>query len=275
MTNLSQKKKKNVSNYEEQRHKNIEDNQVMLKRLMSELKDYSTPIKAPPKKPRQQKSKDQAPSRRNPSRASRFTPYSTSPPRTRARRGSLSTEVSEASSSPATSPNRLVIRFGFNRKQKTTDSDTDSADQGEDGEPLTLPSRVHRIVREAKSADEITQEDLDMVATSTSDKKYDSFYGNTCHQCRQKTDDMKTVCRSGDCFGVRGQFCGPCLRNRYGEDAKEALKNPDWVCPPCRGICNCSFCRKRSGKNCTGILIHMAREKGFSNVSDYLIGLKK
>ena len=21
-------------------------------------------------------------------------------------------------------------------------------------------------------------------------------------------------------------FCGPCLRNRYGEDAKTALKNP-------------------------------------------------
>merc|ERR1712082_596273 len=39
--------------------------------------------------------------------------------------------------------------------------------------------------------------------------------GTTCHQCRQKTVDMKTICRSGECIGVRGQFCGRCLENRY------------------------------------------------------------
>lgn len=50
--------------------------------------------------------------------------------------------------------------------------------------------------------------------------------GTTCHQCRQKTIDMKTVCRAEDCQGVRGQFCGPCLRNRYGEDVRAALKDP-------------------------------------------------
>lgn len=40
--------------------------------------------------------------------------------------------------------------------------------------------------------------------------------GTSCHQCRQKTNDMKTICRSGACFGVRGQvsakfpqFCNP------------------------------------------------------------------
>ena len=26
----------------------------------------------------------------------------------------------------------------------------------------------------------------------------------TCHQCRQKTMDIKTMCRSGACVGVRG-----------------------------------------------------------------------
>jgi len=25
---------------------------------------------------------------------------------------------------------------------------------------------------------------------------------------------------------VRGQFCGPCLRNRYGEEVQDALLNP-------------------------------------------------
>lgn len=44
--------------------------------------------------------------------------------------------------------------------------------------------------------------------------------------CRQKTLDTKTICRSGSCVGVRGQFCGPCLKNRYGESAEEALKDP-------------------------------------------------
>ena len=29
-------------------------------------------------------------------------------------------------------------------------------------------------------------------------------------------------------------FCGVCLRNRYGQDARKALKDPDWWCPPCK-----------------------------------------
>lgn len=50
--------------------------------------------------------------------------------------------------------------------------------------------------------------------------------GSTCHQCRQKTIDTKTNCRNPECWGVRGQFCGPCLRNRYGEEVKDALLDP-------------------------------------------------
>ena len=38
--------------------------------------------------------------------------------------------------------------------------------------------------------------------------------GSTCHQCRQKTDDMKTICTSSECVGVRGQvllqYCYYC-----------------------------------------------------------------
>lgn len=49
--------------------------------------------------------------------------------------------------------------------------------------------------------------------------------GSTCHQCRQKTTDTKTNCRNPECVGVRGQFCGPCLRNRYGEEVRDALLN--------------------------------------------------
>ena len=105
-------------------------------------------------------------------------------------------------------------------------------------------------------------------------KKYNSSIGTTCHQCRQKTLDTKTVCRSGVCQGVRGQFCGVCLRNRYGEDAREALMDPNWRCPPCRNFCNCSICRNRNGKGATGILIQVAQSKGYDNVADYLEHLK-
>lgn len=54
--------------------------------------------------------------------------------------------------------------------------------------------------------------------------------GSTCHQCRQKTTDTKTNCRNPECVGVRGQFCGPCLRNRYGEEVHDALLNPVRTC---------------------------------------------
>lgn len=76
------------------------------------------------------------------------------------------------------------------------------------------------------SVDEITQEMLDNVAKKSSLKTYCKINGTSCHQCRQKTLDTKTVCRSGECVGIRGQFCGPCLQGRYGENAIEVLKDP-------------------------------------------------
>ncbi|CAI5788588.1 zf-4CXXC_R1 domain-containing protein [Podarcis lilfordi] len=121
-----------------------------------------------------------------------------------------------------------------------------------------------------RTVEDITDEDLENIAITVKDKIYDKVLGSTCHQCRQKTIDTKTVCRNEGCGGVRGQFCGPCLRNRYGEDVKAALLDPDWFCPPCRGICNCSYCRKRDGRCATGMLIHLAKFYGYDNVKEYL-----
>ncbi|KAF7252431.1 Cell division cycle-associated 7-like protein [Varanus komodoensis] len=126
-----------------------------------------------------------------------------------------------------------------------------------------------------RSVEDITDEDLENVAITVKDKIYDKVLGSTCHQCRQKTIDTKTVCRNEGCGGMRGQFCGPCLRNRYGEDVKSALLDPDWFCPPCRGICNCSYCRKRDGRCATGMLIHLAKFYGYDNVKEYLESLQK
>lgn len=134
--------------------------------------------------------------------------------------------------------------------------------------------RRHRV-SSFRPVEDITEEDLENVAITVRDKIYDKVLGNTCHQCRQKTIDTKTVCRNQGCGGVRGQFCGPCLRNRYGEDVRSALLDPDWVCPPCRGICNCSYCRRRDGRCATGILIHLAKFYGYNNVKEYLESLQK
>lgn len=120
--------------------------------------------------------------------------------------------------------------------------------------------------------EDVTEEMLDNVFFFGT--KVYSQNGSSCHQCRQKTVDTKTVCRSGHCHGVRGAFCGVCLQNRYGEDVREALKDPNWSCPPCRGKCNCSICRTRANKCPTGILHHTAQEKGFKSVSHYLDALK-
>lgn len=45
----------------------------------------------------------------------------------------------------------------------------------------------------------------------------------------------------------------------------------EWMCPPCRGICNCSFCRQREGRCPTGILFPLAQYHGFSDVHSYLL----
>ncbi|XP_018597798.2 cell division cycle-associated protein 7-like isoform X1 [Scleropages formosus] len=139
------------------------------------------------------------------------------------------------------------------------------------GNPRPNQSKPHTV----RPVENITEDELNLVADGVTDKVYNSMTGSTCHQCRQKTTDTKTCCRNLDCHGIRGQFCGPCLRNRYGEDVRTALLDPDWWCPPCRGICNCSFCRQRDGCCPTGILFPLARYHGFSDVHSYLNSLRQ
>ncbi|XP_028854789.1 cell division cycle-associated protein 7-like [Denticeps clupeoides] len=132
------------------------------------------------------------------------------------------------------------------------------------------PGKAHVI----RPVEEITEDELQLVATNMTEKIYNRATGSTCHQCRQKTVDTKTCCRDDGCRGIQGQFCGPCLRNRYGEDVRSALLDPEWKCPPCRGICNCSFCRQRDGRCPTGILFPLAQYHGFSDVHSYLSSLR-
>ncbi|KAK1423377.1 hypothetical protein QVD17_18679 [Tagetes erecta] len=98
---------------------------------------------------------------------------------------------------------------------------------------------------------------------------YDPVRGKTCHQCRQKTLGHRTHCIQ--CNMVQGQFCGDCLYMRYGENVLEAKQNPDWICPVCRGICNCSLCRQAKGWAPTGTLYRKISSQGYKSVAHYLI----
>ncbi|KAJ0981757.1 hypothetical protein J5N97_010012 [Dioscorea zingiberensis] len=102
---------------------------------------------------------------------------------------------------------------------------------------------------------------------------YDQIKGETCHQCRQKTLGHHTHCSM--CNLVQGQFCGDCLYMRYGENVLEVSKNPDWICPVCRGICNCSLCRKKKGWAPTGSLYKKVSYLGFKSVAHYLIQTRR
>ncbi|RVW61318.1 Cell division cycle-associated 7-like protein [Vitis vinifera] len=108
---------------------------------------------------------------------------------------------------------------------------------------------------------------------------YDQVKGKTCHQCRQKTLGYRTHCSK--CKLIQGQFCGDCLYMRYGENVIEANKNPSWICPVCRGICNCSLCRQAKGWMPTGPMykkvdaIKPVSELGFKSVAHYLIQTRR
>ncbi|CAJ1929808.1 unnamed protein product [Sphenostylis stenocarpa] len=102
---------------------------------------------------------------------------------------------------------------------------------------------------------------------------YDSVRGKTCHQCRQKTLGHRTFC--SQCNMVQGQFCGDCLYIRYGEHVLEAIQNPTWLCPVCRGICNCSLCRQAKGWAPTGPLYKKISALGYKSVAHYLIQTRR
>ncbi|KAL3833386.1 hypothetical protein ACJIZ3_008122 [Penstemon smallii] len=102
---------------------------------------------------------------------------------------------------------------------------------------------------------------------------YDPVRGKTCHQCRQKTLGHRTHC--SQCNMVQGQFCGDCLYMRYGENVLEANANPNWTCPVCRGICNCSLCRQAKGWPATGSLYRKISSLGYKSVAHYLIQTRR
>ncbi|XP_027880212.1 cell division cycle-associated protein 7a isoform X1 [Xiphophorus couchianus] len=249
-------------NFMAKRALNIKENKEMLAKLLAELN------KVPGLLPGKRMAKSalttlrQAP-QRSPRKpwGVRRAPERLLPPRTRSR--------SQVDGPPSPPPEEdTEDKFSLVRK---------NPDYEEDDEPprRLCCNRQRTLPHVVRPVEEITELELQRICNNVREKVYNSSTGSTCHQCRQKTTDTKTNCRNPECFGVRGQFCGPCLRNRYGEEVRDALLNPEWWCPPCRGICNCSFCRAREGRCATGVLVYLAKYHGFDNVHAYLKSLKK
>ncbi|XP_015258187.1 PREDICTED: cell division cycle-associated protein 7-like [Cyprinodon variegatus] len=246
-------------NFLAKREKNIKANKAMLAQLMADLQKMTGGVGVLKKQSGRQTTKRKSPcaphralidgeSRRNPERASRR--------QTRSMGGIEDPPAQQQADVELTLEEELLEVHRAPRRR---------------GAPRPNQSKPHII----RPVEDITTDELELVADNMTDKVYNSVTGSTCHQCRQKTVDTKTCCRSESCRGIQGQFCGPCLRNRYGEDVKKALLDPDWKCPPCRGICNCSFCRQREGRCPTGILFPLAQYHGFSNVHSYLSSLRE
>ncbi|XP_072253136.1 cell division cycle-associated protein 7a [Leuresthes tenuis] len=249
-------------NFMHKRAMNIKENKEMLAKLMAELnkvpgllprRRMATSASATPRQAARQSAATPRAFRRNPERLSR--------PHTRSR--------SLVDGPPSPPPEEdSEDKFSLVRKSPYYEE----VDEPPRRRSFNGTKAIAHVVR---PVEDITEAELQNICHNVREKVYNSSTGSTCHQCRQKTTDTKTNCRNPECVGVRGQFCGPCLRNRYGEEVQDALLNPEWQCPPCRGICNCSFCRAREGRCATGVLVYLAKYHGYDNVHAYLKSLKK
>ncbi|KAK9091200.1 hypothetical protein Sjap_024377 [Stephania japonica] len=113
---------------------------------------------------------------------------------------------------------------------------------------------------------------MEEASQKVNDGENEPKQGKTCHQCRQKAKNAFSLCknqRNGKPCPIK--FCQKCLLNRYGEKVEEVAVIIDWVCPKCRGICNCSCCMKKKGHQPTGMLAPTAKATGFSSVSEMLL----
>ena len=155
--------------------------------------------------------------------------------------------------------------------------------KAEDNTPSDKENKVRKVAPassprmkggfKALTVDEITDEMLAAIPVKSSQKKKavtDEEKGRcqVCHQCRQKTLDLKTICRKG-ALGCTKAYCGICLKNIYGQDIRAVLKDAVWKCPFCHGECQCSICIKKTGATPNGALVKEARAKGFGSVLEY------
>ncbi|KAG9459580.1 hypothetical protein H6P81_004088 [Aristolochia fimbriata] len=113
--------------------------------------------------------------------------------------------------------------------------------------------------------------DSTSIEVSRTPRARDSRNWKNCHQCRQPTKDTVATCNN--VIGkrlCRLNICRKCLFNRYAENVDEVSHSPDWSCPKCRNICNCSVCMRKKRYEPTGILAPEAKQLQFSSVHELI-----
>ena len=102
------------------------------------------------------------------------------------------------------------------KRNKSSQSDSSSSSEDESSNTSNFPPKQKKIRQSSTSSqqrfnpnanirmpEDVDDEMLKNIVDRVSFKKYDSGpTGTTCHQCRQKTTDTKTICRSGHCEGT-------------------------------------------------------------------------
>ncbi|XP_057495469.1 uncharacterized protein LOC130780499 [Actinidia eriantha] len=235
----TQKNKDEVSGYEQFRDQRIRENMERMQKLG--ILDLSRKLKSesqPPKRPK-----------RNPCEKK----PSVDPPRRSSRLGGM-TRVSYADR--CTPKKEKVVKF-------------EEIHIKEGSKPEIYTEEDEKLLGDCKTAWVLLVDGYN----GDGERIYDTFYGKSCHQCRQKTLGHRTRCST--CNSVQGQFCGDCLYTRYGENILEAHENPNWICPVCRGICNCSRCRRAKGWEPTCSLYRKVTKLGFKSVAHYLIHTRR
>ena len=199
--------KTELSEYEKLRMGNIKDRQEMLAALMADFADFKKDSGLGPKTggvKRKRREKIDF----NPDQLRRSTRQSIKP-EDREKLGSERWDVDTGSR------HRLAEEYSdydsddYEIYEKRSGGATKKVGRGRGN--LSKDPNVDVLMPE-----DITETMLSKVADRFGQKVYNQEIGTSCHQCRQKTVDMKTVCRSGRCLGVRGQFCGRCLEIRSG-----------------------------------------------------------
>ncbi|ORY34354.1 hypothetical protein BCR39DRAFT_517877 [Naematelia encephala] len=140
-------------------------------------------------------------------------------------------------------------RFGHGRGGNLAVGDEELVGEvGEDFRWRRWSGSNKALRREMRKRGELNERDArpatPVQQTTEGVSAYSLIPGETCHQCRRKSEKRKMKCRNVDPV-CRAVFCETCCkRYSYFEFDPESRS---FICPLCKDCCNCSNCiRKRN-----------------------------
>ena len=207
---VSKPKEEELSAYEKMRLKNIEEKRQMMAALRAELQKGFGALSRKPPRPQVRPHK---PYKRRMVFVQRREPI-----KLRSRRNSLGSSEGESSNCNSEKSTPKKRRFWEEYEDESDDEFMELGPAPKRYHPnrWTLDPNTNFLAPE-----DVTEYMLNNVCDRVSDKVYNQARGTTCHQCRQKTLDTKTICRSGHCAGGRGIYS----YDQYTVGLHEEVKN--------------------------------------------------